>query len=170
VPPRRKPPRRNRRLVMQEVDTAIDTIIGEHKELRNLIASLRTFLEASRPEIGMPGAHTWATEFAERLVKLHDKIFRHFRNEERCGVLEEIERANPAAAAALDGLARDHDRMLADLRALLGAAMVYSEAKPLEDVRLRRWALSILTHLEEHEHEETDLMQETFCRDLGFSG
>jgi signal transduction histidine kinase len=155
---------------MQEVDTTIDTIISEHRELRNMIAALRTFLEAARPEIGAPGAHTWATDFAERLVKLHDKIFRHFRHEESCGVLEEIERANPAAAAALESLRRDHDRMLADLRALLGAAMVYGEAKPLEDVRLRRWALSILSHLEEHEHEETDLIQETFCRDLGFGG
>ena len=152
---------------MQEVGTGIDEIVDEHRELRKMTAALRAFLEAPRPQVGAPGAHTWAAEFAEHLLKLHDKVFRHFRHEERSGVLEEIGRENPQAAAAVEVLGRDHDRMLADLRTLLGAAMVYSEAKAPEDSRLRRWALSTLSHLEQHEHEETELMQKTFCLDLG---
>jgi hypothetical protein len=152
---------------MQEVDTGIHTIATEHQELRKMIAALRTFLEAPRPEIGTPGAHTWAADFAEHLLRLHDKAFRHFRLEESIGVLEEIGCANPQAAMACEARSRDHDRMLADLRALLGAAMVYSEAKNPEDLRLRRWALSILAHLEQHEHEETALLQKAFCLDLG---
>jgi hypothetical protein len=152
---------------MQEVDTGIHTIVVEHRELRKMVVSLRTFLEAPRPEIGAPGAHTWAADLAEHLLRLHDKAFRHFRLEESIGVLEEIGCANPQAAAAFEALSRDHDRMLADLRALLLATMVYSEAKSPEDSRLRRWTLSILSHLEQHEHEETELMQKTFCLDLG---
>ena len=152
---------------MQEVGTGIDKIVDEHRELRTMTDALRAFLATPRPQIGTPGAHTWAADLAEQLLKLHDKVFRHFRHEERSGVLEEIVRVNPQAAAAVEVLSRDHDRMLADLRALLGAAMVYSEAKTPEDSRLRRWALSILSHLEQHEHEETELMQKTFCLDLG---
>jgi hypothetical protein len=152
---------------MQQVGTSLDKLVGEHQELRSLIASLKTFLDAPRPEIGAPGAHTWATDLAEQLLRLHDKVFRHFRYEESSGVLEDIVRETPQAAAAVDVLRRDHDRMLADLRALLGAAMVYSEAKNPEDPRLRRWALSILSHLEQHESEETYLMQKAFCLDLG---
>lgn len=152
---------------MQQVGTSLDKIVGEHQELRNLTATLKTFLDAPRPEIGVPGAHAWATELAEQLLRLHDKVFRHFRYEESSGVLEDIVRETPQAAAAVDVLRRDHDRMLADLRALLGAAMVYSEAKSPEDPRLRRWTLSILSHLEQHESEETHLMQKAFCLDLG---
>ena len=152
---------------MQDVETGIHTIAAEHQELRKMIAALKMFLEAPRPEIGAPGAHTRAADYAEHLLKLHDKAFRHFRLEESLGVLEEIGCANPQAATAFERLSRDHDRMLADLRALLGAAMVYSEAKSPENSRLRRWALSILAHLEQHEHEETELLQKTFCLDLG---
>ena len=152
---------------MQEISTGIDAIVGEHRELRKMIAALRTFLAAPRPEIGAPGAHHWATDLAEHLLRLHDNVFRHFRHEESSGVLEEIGRENPQSAAAVEVLLRDHDRMLADLRALLLATMVYSEAKSPEDSRLRRWTLSILSHLEQHEHEETELMQKAFCLDLG---
>ena len=152
---------------MQEVDTGVHTIVVEHQELRKMILALRTFLEAPRPELGAPGAHTWAADFAEHLLKLHDKVFRHFRLEESLGVLEEIGCANPQAAVAFEVLSGDHERILADLRALLRATMVYSEAKTPEDSRLRRWALSILSHLEQHEYEETELMQKTFCLDLG---
>ena len=152
---------------MQEVSTSFEKIVDEHRELRKMIAALRTFLEGPRPEIGAPGAHTWANDLAEHLVRLHDKIYRHFRYEESCGVLEEIQRERPQAGATVEVLRRDHDRMLADLRALLGAVMIYSEAKTPEYLRLRRWTLSLLSHLEQHEQEETALLQKTFCLDLG---
>jgi hypothetical protein len=155
---------------MQQVGTNVDKIVVEHQELRKLTAALRTFLDVPRPEIGTPGAHTWANELAEQLLKLHDTVFRHFRYEESSGVLDDILRETPQAAAAVEVLRRDHDRMLSDLRALLGAAMVYSEAKTPEDPRLRRWTLSILSHLEEHEREETHLLQKAFCLDLGLGG
>ena len=152
---------------MQQVGTGLEKIVVEHRELRKQTATLKRFLDAPRPEIGAPGAHTWANELAEQLLRLHDMVFRHFRYEESSGVLEDIVRETPHAAAAVDVLRRDHDRMLADLRALLGAAMVYSEAKSPDDPRLRRWTLSILSHLEQHEGEETHLMQKAFCVDLG---
>jgi len=152
---------------MQEVGTNVDKLVVEHRELRKLTVTLRAFLDAPRPELGMPGAHTWANDLAEHLLKLHDTVFRHFRYEESSGVLEDILREMPQASAAVDTLRRDHDRMLSDLRALLGAAMVYGEAKSPEDPRLRRWTLSILSHLEEHEREETHLLQKAFCLDLG---
>lgn len=152
---------------MQQVGTGFEKIVVEHKELRTMTAALRTFLEAPRPEIGAPGAHTWANDLAEQLLRLHDKMFRHFRHEESSGLLEEIVKEKPQTAAAVEVLRRDHDRMLSDLRALLGTAMVYSEAKSPEDPRLRRWTQSILSHLEQHEHDETELMQKAFCLDIG---
>ena len=155
---------------MQQVGTGFENIVVEHQELRKMTAALRAFIEAPRPEIGTPGSHTWATDLAEQLVRLHDKVFRHFRHEESSGILEEIVKEKPQASAKVEVLCRDHDRVLSDLRALLGAAMVYSEAKTPDDPRLRRWTLSILSHLEQHEQEETELMQGAFCLDLGHGG
>jgi hypothetical protein len=100
---------------MQQVGTDIDKIVVEHRELRKLTATLRQFLDAPRPEIGTPGAHTWAADLADKLLKLHDTVFRHFRYEESSGVFDDILRETPQAAAAVEVLSRGSSGVLASL-------------------------------------------------------
>jgi iron-sulfur cluster repair protein YtfE (RIC family) len=152
---------------MVEVKTKFDTILEQHTELRDLTAKLREFLQQPRPEIGKPGSHTWASSLAATLTQYHDKIFRHFREEEQSGFLDELQEMHPHALHAIETLRQEHDRILADLRAIMAAALVYSEGKPLTSPRLRRWTLSLLDRIAHHEREETELFQEVHYHDLG---
>ncbi|MFQ5876676.1 MAG: hemerythrin domain-containing protein [Acidobacteriota bacterium] len=148
-------------------DTRFDDVLEQHRELRSLIKEMKRFLDRPRPEIGQRGSHTWASTLAGDLLHLHDSVFRHFREEERSGFLEEIETRHPPAIRAIKMLRNEHDRILAELRELLGAAMIYSEGKSPESPRLRRWTLSILDRIAQHEYEETELFQELQYLNLG---
>jgi len=152
---------------MVEVKTRFDAILQQHTELRDLNAQLREFLEPPRPEVGRPGSHTWASTLAATLTQFHDKVFRHFRDEEKSGFLDDLQQHHPHALHAIETLRHEHDRILADLRAILAATLVYSEGKPLTSPRLRRWTLALLDRLANHEREETELFQEVHYHDLG---
>jgi hypothetical protein len=153
--------------LMPGTRSVFDRVVEQHDELRDIIQQLKRFLEPPRPKIGETGYHTWASALAENLTHLHDKLFRHFREEERSGFLDELERQNPSAVRAVETLRRDHDRLLADIRAVLGSALIYAEGKIPENPALRRWTLSILDQLLEHEHEETELLQRVLYEELG---
>jgi len=152
---------------MQKVDELFRRVLDEHRELRALGGELSEFLERPRPEVGQNGAHTWAASLARMLVTFHDKVFRHFRDEEDSGCLDELVAAKPRAARAVDALREEHGRLLADLRSALDSAMMYSESKPPECLTLRRATRSILERFDRHEHEETELIQSLLCDDLG---
>ena len=152
---------------MVEVNTRFDTVLEQHTELRSLTGELRKFLEKPRPEIKTPGSHTWASILVGMLTQLHDKLFRHFREEEHSGFLDELSEYHPHALHAIEALRSEHDRFLADLRAILGSALIYSEGKPQAQTRLRRWTTSVLDRLAIHEREETELFQEVHYHDLG---
>jgi len=142
--------------------------VGEqHRKLSELIRTLQVFLEEPRPEIGQEGYQTWASALAENLTGLLDKVSRHFRAEERSGFLEEVERQFPQALQAVESLRRDHDRVLADLRAILSAALCYAEGGAPQNPQLRRWTLGVLNQLLEHEAEETEMLQRLYYEDVG---
>ena len=152
---------------MIETSLSFEKIVEQHRELRELIEELRDFLKVPRPGLGETGSHTWASALADRLGRFHDKVFRHFREEERAGFLDELQRENPGATHLLEALKKDHDRILADTRAILTATLTYGEGKKLENPQLRRWTSAVLDQLAQHESEETDLLQRTYCEDLG---
>ena len=154
---------------MQEVETrpSLTKVLEEHMELRGLLDELLGFLVKPRPELHSPEADTWATSLTERLVTLHQKVGRHFREEESSGALDELEESFPHATRTIEALRTDHDRILADFRAVIHAAMLYTEGRSGENQNLRRWARSIVEHIQRHEGEETDLMQRLLNEDLG---
>jgi hypothetical protein len=152
---------------MTEVRTKFEKILEEHRQLRCTIDELREFLQAPRPEIGHKGYHTWASSLAEKLTGLHSMVYRHFREEERSGFLEELLEVHPQAERTVDVLRRDHDRILADFRAVLGATLVYAEGKAPERPQLRQWTLAVLDQLSQHESDETELVQKLTYHDLG---
>jgi hypothetical protein len=137
----------------------IQTVLEEHRQLNAMVADLRSFLEQPRPAPGAKGAHAWSTELTRRQVVLHDALFRHFREEEEGGMMEELTEAHPRATGAVEGLVHDHERILKELRRCTTAAMEYSEARAPADLPLRRRLGQILDCLHEHEVEETDLIQ-----------
>jgi iron-sulfur cluster repair protein YtfE (RIC family) len=155
---------------MSETKTNFDTIVDQHQQLRRMIAELRAFLEEPRPEVGAKGSHSWASSLTEMLLRLHDKLFRHFREEERSGFLDELEREYPRAMHEIATLRSDHDRLLGDLRAILSAGMTYAEGKQPGNPQLRRWVVSLLDQISQHESEETELMQRLLVRDIGRGG
>ncbi len=145
----------------------LEDLIEEHQTMQRSIEDLKGFLDAPRPDLGERGSHGWATGMAEKLLQLHDRLFRHFRAEEMSESLRELSVKRPHIHRAFETLRLDHDRILADLRSLLGAAMIYSEGKPPENPQLRRWTLSVLDRLSRHEHEETELFQRVLYNDTG---
>ena len=148
-------------------DTSLDEVLEQHRELVRMIDELRAFLDQPRPDVGEKGSHTWAAGLTERLTRLHDNVYRHFRHEERSGFLDELVVRRPTATRAVEVLRQEHDRILGDFRAIVGAALVYSEGKMPASPRLRQWTLSVLDRLANHELEETDLFQRILYEDLG---
>jgi len=137
----------------------IEQVLEEHRQLNAMVADLRQFLEAPRPDVGQKGAHVWSTELTGHLVRLHDALFRHFRKEEEGGMMEELTEAHPRATGAVESLVHDHEEILRDMRRCSTAAMEYSDGVEPADAALRRRITAILDCLHRHEVEETDLIQ-----------
>lgn len=142
-------------------------VLEEHRHLRRIIADLKSFLAAPRPEVGQKGAHTWSSELSQRLVKLHDELFRHFRFEEEGGMVEELSVAHPRFADRLDEIVSEHKQMLSAIRAIMADALAYSQEDPPDDPRLRRRIFAVLDEHDQHERKETDLIQRAEYRDTG---
>ena len=142
-------------------------VLEEHEHLRELIADLKTFLEAPRPKIGEKGSHTWSSELSQRLVTLHDELFRHFRFEDEGGMVEELTVAHPRFADRINEVVAEHPQMLKAVRSIMVDALSYSEGEKPEDPKLRRRVLAVLDQLAEHERKETDLIQRAEYRDTG---
>lgn len=137
----------------------IERVLEEHRQLNEMVADLRSFLEQPRPSPGQKGAHAWSTELTRRQVVLHDALFRHFREEEEGGMMEELTEAHPRATGAVEDLVHDHEKILRELRRCTSRTMEYSEGKAPADAPLRRRLAGILDCLHEHEVAETDLIQ-----------
>ncbi|MGD8377669.1 MAG: hemerythrin domain-containing protein [Acidobacteriota bacterium] len=152
---------------MIETRTSFESIVAQHRELEGLIGELREFLEATRPEAGQKGYHTWASDLSGKLNALHDKLFRHFREEEEGGFLDQLARDNPAAVHTLETMRVEHSRMLESLRDLIRATLDYSVGEAENSPPLRRFTMSILDQLARHEARETELLQTTYSEDLG---
>ncbi len=146
-------------------DTWARQVMEEHRELRAKTARLREFLDEPRPEVLEPGAHTWATELSSQLTILHDELFRHFRLEDECGMVEDVSTAHPRAAREIERIVDEHPQMLEEARELVGMALSYSAAQAPIDIPLRRRVTALLDWLEKHEREETDLIQRVEYRD-----
>ena len=137
----------------------ISKVLEEHRQLNEMVAELREFLDEPRPAVGEKGAHTWSTQLTQRLVRLHDALYLHFREEEEGGMMEDLTEAHPRATGAVESLFSDHEKILRGLRRCTAGAMEYSEGHEPEDAGLRRRLARILDCLHHHEMEETDLIQ-----------
>jgi hypothetical protein len=152
------------------IDEAMEKILEQHEELRGEIRDLREFLDMPRPEIGVKGYHTWAATLSEKALKLHDKLFRHFRDEEEDGVLEELAMRHPGSTGKIEALKGEHGEILGGVRKVVDDTLSYSAGKEPPDARLRQRIHGILDKLGEHEATETELIQNIEYQDLGEAG
>jgi iron-sulfur cluster repair protein YtfE (RIC family) len=156
---------------MPETTTAtrdwIATVLEEHRQLREMIAELRLFLEQPRPPVGEKGAHTWSTDLTKRLVSLHDALYRHFQEEEEGGMMEKLTESHPRATGAVEGLVHDHEQILADLRRCMAGAIDYADGVEPRNAALRTHLVTILDCLHRHEVAETDLIQRLEYEEIG---
>jgi iron-sulfur cluster repair protein YtfE (RIC family) len=154
-------------MMTEKSKSRLGKIEEEHDRLRDTIASVRSALQAAGPPGSKPESPDWASTLADVLTSFHDQIFDHFRDEEQSGFLAEMERVFPHAKHRVDGLRREHDRILAEVRDVLAATIVYAAGRTPEHPALRRWTLSILDRITKHEHDEGELLQKLLYTDLG---
>lgn len=145
----------------------VQEMLAEHEELRGTLASLRAFLEDPRPDPGERGFHHWATGMSEKLLGLHDALFRHFRNEEESGVFRDLEIRYPRASRRIAVFQEQHTTLLGALRRLMVEVVEYSAGIASDDPRLRKKVAEVLGQVESHEQRETELMQRMLYNDLG---
>lgn len=148
-------------------DRGFGGIEEQHDRLRETMASMRTFLEGPRPPISDPASQEWASRLSDALITFHDEVSHHFREEEASGFLAELERVYPQATHRIDLLRREHDRILAEIREILGATHAYAAGRSPENAALGRWVLSVLDRLAKHEQDEGRLMQKLLYTDFG---
>ena len=142
----------------RESESALERALREHEELQRLIRELRSFLEKLRPPLGDPGCHTWAASLSKHVARLHDMIFRHFRDEEQEGLFENLARRHPGAREKVSSLRQEHSAILAAIREMMSATLRYSEGQPLRDPRLRHRMIELLDAIARHEQNESELI------------
>ena len=148
-------------------DGWIEQIMAEQRHMRVVVAELRQFVTRPRPEIRATGAHRWATELAERLLRLHDEMYRHFRFEEGSELLGKLEESHPEAGRDAAMTSGQHVELLDSVRQLISDALAYSAGLQAGDGRLRARTARVLEDLARHQQAEDHLLQRLEYRDLG---
>jgi hypothetical protein len=145
----------------------VDSVLEQHQHLRAVVADLEDFLDAPRPDTGLKGAHSWAVDLSQRLLALHDELFRHFRFEVDVELIDETLTSHPEAANQFREMLSEHPAILAELRAIVSDVLSYSEGVSPENPRLRRRLTKLLATFHRHEEEENHLFQRLEYRDTG---
>ena len=144
----------------------VETVLEQHRHLQSVETDLKEFLYASRPKARQKGSHTWAAELSQRLLSLHDELFRHFRFEEEAGMKEEILVNHPEVAGRFKEILNEHSDLLSQLRGIVSDVLSYSEGVSLPDNRFRRRISDLLDEFSRHEEAENHLFQRIEYRDL----
>lgn len=101
-----------------------------------------------------------------RLTELSDVLQAHFRKEEREGYFADIVQLAPRLSRQADALEAEHRTLLgqlSDLRDLFAAA---SEFAPVP-FALRQAFADFVQACRDHEHRETELVQDAWLTELG---
>lgn len=142
-----------------------DRVLEEHRELRVTVGELQAMLARVDTSQSNPGQ--WVAELTQSLVLLHDRVCRHFRSEEECGILVELGEAHPRALPQVQSLMEQHAEILSGLRALVGETMIGTERRADGAPGLRSRVRRVLDLLARHERAETTLITELVYQDLG---
>jgi len=107
----------------------------------------------------------WSERVARELDLVRSAISAHATNfEEKDGIFDEVEVANPRLSSRADELRSEHGAMIACAD---GLALRLPADADADFALLRRDIASLLTTLRTHRAAETDLIFEAFWTDLG---
>ena len=145
-----------------------EEILREHASLRDHMDRLRQMLAARKTEVADPEPVSWSTSLTSQVTSLHEKLVRHFRDEEEPGgALEQLSDHHPRASGRMEKFKEEHLEILDRIRALLSDTLEASERTPLDEPNLGERLGSILDTLARHEHDETDFLSRTESEDIG---
>lgn len=155
---------------MTEYVGPYDKVVAEHHMLRRMMSELRASLENPTPGAPDQTEHAWADALAERLLKLHDELVLHFREEEDSGFFDSLTTEFPHLAHRLDQLEGEHAWMLGEAREIVTSCMSFAESGSGIGQELADRTLQLLARLEAHEQSENELIQRAYAVDLGEAG
>ena len=135
-----------------------------HEEHRELLRSLEEIESLIQP--GPGGSGQAAARLRGEVDRLPGALERHFEREEE-GVFRMMEAEHPEWSGALDALRREHGEILAALESIREGARSLRDPGLVAGIRDGLGA--VLAKLRNHEHRETELIQESVSRDLGSS-
>lgn len=142
----------------QDGEPSLHVFRQEHRELRELIATIEQTLAQRTATLEQVGRH---------LAMLGDRLVRHFAFEEDGGYFSEALLQAPRLVAKANALLEQHPKMVRFTREMV--AEVEGVEHPTEawwqetDRRFREFRDVLLAH----EQEENILIQEAFSRDIG---
>ncbi len=156
---------------MDNVQAPFEKVVEEHRELQQMTQELSCFLNRPQPEFTDEDSHIWAGELAERLVRLHRKVFLHVREEEQTGgILDELVERYPRATKKVQDLQDEHDQLLAEMRAIVASTMIRAENKLPTEPDLCGRTKRLLKQIAQHRKTENDLIMRVYWEDLGEVG
>ena len=147
-----------------------DKVIAEHHMLRRMMGELRGSLEDPTPGAPEQTEHAWADALAERLLKLHDELVLHFREEEDSGFFDSLATEFPHLSHRLKQLEEEHAWVLREAREIVSSCMSFAEAGSGIGQELADRTLHLLDRMEAHEQSENELIQRAYAVDLGEAG
>ena len=150
---------------MASIDRSDPVILGhvlaEHRDLFQLLLSVRTALAAAGPPT--PDRHV---EVLASMHELRDHLCDHFSQEEQGGFLEESVTRMPRLSAAVQSILGQHPGLLAELDRVIGDL----EASPVDPgawTRADRGFAEFSARMTAHERSENAVVQAGYNEDLG---
>jgi hypothetical protein len=150
---------------MASIDRSDPVILGhvlaEHRDLFNLMQSVRTMFAAA----GSPTPECRADVLAA-LHLLRDHLGDHFAQEERGGFLEEAMSRVPRLSSAVRSIVAQHPALLVELDRVideLGIVTAGTDSWPRASHAFDEFA----KHMTAHERSENAVVQEGYNEDLG---
>ena len=142
-------------------------ILAEHHAMHVLVAGLERVTDpAVTPDERSwePAARaTWLAGLAHRLADLRGRLSVHFEAEERAGLYDDIQDADPALERAAQRLRLEHDRLRLGVERLQAEAEGACSDLPGLAGRVR----ALLKDLEHHEARENEALTRSLSDGLG---
>lgn len=143
------------------------SFLAEHRALHDLLTGLERVTDpALTPDARAwePAARaTWLAGLAHRLADLRARLSVHFEAEERAGLYDDIEAADPALGRAALRLRLEHDRLRQGVERLQAEA----EGACADLAGLTGRVRALLKDLEHHEARENEALTRSLSDGLG---
>jgi len=139
----------------------------EHQILDHVKQALRVTLDWQVPSVGMPRKLS-SVQFTLRSFQRH--LERLMDIEEHNGYMVVVAESKPHLASRVERLEHDHDAFRREISHLLPEVESMSEYDSGEFEHVCQEIAALLKHVDRHDAEEIELLQETLLYDEGGEG